>query len=129
MKLGLITIVVHDYDEAIDFFVNTLGFNLNKNVVITSKKRWVIVRPPQGDAGVLLAKATNPEQKAIVGNQAGGRVCFFLYVKNFDETYEKFLSRNVCFIETPRSETYGRVAVFLDLYGNKWDLIENTDGQ
>jgi len=125
MRLDLTTIVVHDYDEAIDFFVNTLGFKLHKDVMIKPEKRWVVVRPTRGDAGLLLAKAINVEQKAAVGNQTGGRVSFFLDVKNFDETYEKFLFRGVRFIGTPRSENYGKVAVFLDLYGNKWDLIES----
>ncbi len=126
MKLGLTTIVIHDYDEAIDFFVNILGFGLDKDVIVTPEKRWVVVRPTQGDAGLLLAKAINQEQKVVVGNQTGGRVGFFLHVKNFDEIYEKYLSRGVRFLERPRTESYGRVVVFLDLYGNKWDLIESS---
>jgi len=127
MKLGLTTIVTLDYDEAIDFFVNTLGFELHKDVAITPEKRWVVVRPAQSDAGLLLAKATNTEQKAAVGNQTGGRVSFFLYVNHFDKTYAELQSRGVRFIESPRDESYGRVVVFLDLYGNKWDLLESKN--
>lgn len=127
MKLGLATVVVRDYDEAIDFFVNTLGFELDKATTMTHEKRWVTVRPSHGGAGLLLAKAVTPEQKAAIGNQTGGRVSFFLYVSRFDETYAKLLSRNVRFIEPPRNESYGRVVVFLDLYGNKWDLLESKN--
>ena len=125
LTLGMITIVVDDYDVAISHYVNELGFTLIEDTVLTPEKRWVIVAP--GDAGgkILLAKAANEAQTAAIGNSTGGRVGFFLYTEDFNEIYELFRSRGIEFTETPRQESFGQVVVFRDKYGNKWDLIES----
>jgi len=122
--LGMITIVIDDYDAAISFYVNDLGFTLVEDTEITPEKRWVVVSPGKDGAKILLAKASNEEQKAAIGNSTGGRVGFFLYTTNFSETFQVFNSRGIEFIESPRQEAYGQVVVFKDKYGNKWDLIE-----
>ena len=125
MQLALVTFLVRDYDEAIAFFCGQLGFALVEDTVLSEDKRWVRVAP-KGAAGatLLLAKAATPEQDAAVGRQTGGRVGFFLNTDDFDVTYGVFLKNNVRFREAPRMEPYGKVAVFEDLYGNLWDLIE-----
>jgi catechol 2,3-dioxygenase-like lactoylglutathione lyase family enzyme len=127
MHLGLVTIVVTEYDPAIEFFVGTLGFELvEDHPDLTNDgrpKRWVVVRPPGAATGVLLARADGPDQAAVAGNQVAGRVGFFLHVDDFDETYQRLSTAGVQFTRPPRSESYGRVAVFLDVAGNKWDLI------
>ena len=127
MHLGLVTIVVTEYDPAIEFFVGTLGFELvEDHPDLTNDgrpKRWVVVRPPGAVTGVLLARADGPDQAAAVGNQVAGRVGFFLHVDDFDEAYQRMSAAGVQFTRPPRSELYGRVAVFLDCAGNKWDLI------
>ena len=125
MQLALVTFLVRDYDEAIAFFCGQLGFALVEDTVLSEDKRWVRVAP-KGAAGatLLLAKAATPEQDAAVGRQTGGRVGFFLNTDDFDATYDLFVNNNVCFCEAPRMEPYGKVAVFEDLYGNLWDLIE-----
>ena len=116
---------MREYDEAIAFFTGALRFTLSEDTSQGSGKRWVVVSPPgPGGASLLLAKAATLEQAAHVGNQAGGRVAFFLHTPDFDETYRYMKTKGVRFIEEPRSEPYGRVVVFLDLYGNKWDLIQ-----
>ena len=120
----MIAIVVDEYDSAISHYVNDLGFTLIENKEMTPEKRWVVVSPGQDGSKILLAKAANENQKAAIGNSTGGRVGFFLYTTNFSETYEAYKSRGIEFLETPRQETYGRVVVFKDKYGNKWDLIE-----
>lgn len=129
MQLALATFLVRDYDEAIAFFCGQLGFELIEDTVLSDEKRWVCVAP-QGAKGaggtLLLAKVSTPEQEAVVGRQTGGRVGFFLHTDDFDETYALFHKNNVHFCEEPRSEPYGKVVVFEDLYGNKWDLIEQT---
>ena len=121
------TIVVTEYDPAIEFFVGTLGFELvEDHPDLTNDgrpKRWVVVRPPGAVTGVLLARADGPDQAAAVGNQVAGRVGFFLHVDDFDEAYQRMSAAGVQFTRPPRSELYGRVAVFLDCAGNKWDLI------
>lgn len=122
-SLALTTLVVREYDEAIRFFCDQLGFQLAEDRELGDGKRWVVVRPSNG-AGLLLARAVNTEQASRVGNQTGGRVAFFLHTDDFDRDYHEMLQQGVQFFEEPRSENYGRVAVFLDLYGNKWDLLE-----
>ena len=120
----MIAIVVDDYDVAISHYVNDLGFTLIEDKVMSPEKRWVVVAPSTEGARILLAKAANDQQRAAIGNSTGGRVGFFMYTNSFTETYEKYSSRGIEFIESPRLEAYGQVVVFKDLYGNKWDLIE-----
>lgn len=124
MRLALITLVVRDYDEAIAYYCDTLGFTLKEDSIVTPEKRWVVVSPGEGCADILLAKAANGKQRAAIGNQTGGRVALFLHTDKFDQTYERMKQAGVDFVEAPRDEPYGRVVVFRDLYGNKWDLIE-----
>lgn len=123
--LGMITIVVDEYDRAIKHYVEDLGFTLIEDTELSPEKRWVVVAPSSEGAQILLAKAANPQQTAAVGNSTGGRVGYFLYTENFQQTYEEYLSRGIEFTETPRQEVFGQVVVFKDRYGNKWDLIEN----
>lgn len=123
--LGMIAIVVDDYDSAIAYYTNDLLFNLIEDRALTPEKRWVVIAPSTEGAKILLAKASNSQQKAAIGNSTGGRVGFFLYTDNFDETYQRYLARGIEFTELPRNETFGQVVVFKDKYGNKWDLIEN----
>ena len=124
--LGMIAIVVDDYDLAIAHYVNELGFSLIEDKIMSPEKRWVVVAPSKEGARILLAKAANEQQKAAIGNSTGGRVGFFLYTSNFLETYQSYKSKGVEFLEIPRQEKYGQVVVFKDRYGNKWDLIEAT---
>jgi catechol 2,3-dioxygenase-like lactoylglutathione lyase family enzyme len=125
--LGLVTIVVSEYDTAISFFVDALGFELVEDSPSVTNdgrpKRWVVVRPPGGATGLLLARADGDEQLAVVGRQIAGRVGFFLHVEDFDGAYARMTSAGVQFVRPPRSESFGRVAVFVDIAGNKWDLI------
>ena len=128
MHLDLIAVVVREYDPAIDFFTGALGFELvEDSPALTSgdgrPKRWVVVRPPGAATGLLLARADGERQAAAVGNQAGGRVGFFLRVEDFDAAYARMTSAGVEFVEPSRTEPYGRVAVFLDIAGNRWDLL------
>jgi len=128
VHLDLIAVVVREYDPAIDFFAGALGFELVEDspAVTTSggrPKRWVVVRPPGAATGLLLARADGEEQAAAVGNQVAGRVGFFLRVEDFDAAYERMTSAGVEFVSPPRTEPYGRVAVFLDIAGNRWDLL------
>lgn len=118
-------LVVRDYDEAIDFYVNKLKFRLIEDSVLSEEKRWVVVSPA-GNSGtnLLLAKASNHNQKASIGNQTGGRVFLFLHTDDFWRDYEFMRKADVDFIEEPREESYGTVVVFKDLYGNKWDMIQ-----
>ena len=125
--LGMIAIVVDDYDQAISHYVNDLGFALIEDKEMTPEKRWVVVAPSSDGARILLAKAATDAQKAAIGNSTGGRVGFFMYTTNFNETYNAYKSRGIEFIESPRQETYGQVVVFTDKYGNKWDLIEHNE--
>ena len=123
--LGGITVVVDDYDAAISYFTNSLGFDLIEDTDMGNGKRWVVIAPDrERGAHILLAHAVNGEQEASIGNQTGGRVSFFLYTDDFDRDYSRMLSAEVNFIEFPRDEEYGKVIVFKDLYGNKWDFIE-----
>ena len=123
--LGMIAIVIDDYDSAISHYVNDLGFSLIEDTELSPEKRWVVMAPSPTGAKILLAKASNDDQRAAIGNSTGGRVGFFLYTDNFAETYERYLANGIEFTETPRQETFGQVVVFKDKYGNKWDLIEN----
>ena len=127
-RLGLISLVVRDYDEAIRFYVDILGFELLQDLEVPEQsKRWVVVAP-QGGAGahILLARASNDQQAARIGDQTGGRVFLFLYTDNFQRDYNLFTSRAVVFVRKPRVFSYGTVAVFKDLYGNLWDLVQPT---
>ncbi len=127
VHLGLVAIVVREYDPAISFFVDVLGFELvEDSPSLTNEgrpKRWVVVRPPGAETGLLLARADGEDQAAFIGRQAAGRVGFFLHVEDFDAAYARMASRGVEFLTAPRTEPYGRVAVFLDISGNKWDLL------
>ncbi len=124
MTLTLATLVVHDYDEAVRFYVDKVGFTLVSDEPQSPTKRWVVVAPPDGGAGLLLAKADGPEQLAAVGNQTGGRVAFFLSTTDFTSTHARMVAAGVRFRETPRQEAYGWVCVWEDLYGTTWDLLE-----
>ena len=126
--IGHITLVVRDYDEAIAFYTEKLGFVVVEDRPLTPEKRWVLVAPRgQNSPSLLLARAATPEQATRIGNQAGGRVFLFLHTDNFAGDHQEMLARGVRFLEAPREEDYGTVAVFEDLYGNKWDLIENKE--
>ncbi|MDY7099776.1 MAG: VOC family protein [Actinomycetota bacterium] len=125
--LELVTIVVDDYDDAIRFFVDALGFELVEDSPATTNdgrpKRWVVVRPPGAHTGLLLARADGDTQAAAIGNQTGGRVGFFLRVEDFDRAHDRMVAAGVEFVSEPRAEPYGRVAVFTDIAGNRWDLL------
>lgn len=125
MRLSLIALLVHDYDEAIDFYVGKAGFTLVEDTDQGGGKRWVVVRPPGSDAGLLLARAAG-DQAARVGDQAGGRVMLFLETDDFARDHQRMAAAGVRFAEAPRHEPYGAVAVWEDLYGNRWDLIQPT---
>lgn len=125
-SLGLVALVVRDYDEALNFYVGTLGFSLVEDRPVPEQhKRWVVVAPP-GAAGahLLLARAVGDEQQAHIGNQTGGRVFLFLYTDDFWRDYEAYRSHGVVFVREPNEAEYGTVAVFRDLYGNLWDLVQ-----
>ena len=116
---------MHDYDEALAFFVDCLGFQLLEDTPLSPTKRWVVVAPDGArEAALLLARAVGPEQAAAVGRQGGGRVFLFLHTDDFARDHAAFQARGVRFVEAPREEVYGTVAVFEDLYGNRWDLIQ-----
>jgi catechol 2,3-dioxygenase-like lactoylglutathione lyase family enzyme len=128
-NLGCVALLVRDYDEALTFFVHSLGFTVIEDTVAKDRlgndKRWVLVSPP-GSRGtnLLLARASTPEEASRIGNQTGGRVFLFLHTDDFWHDYREMTARGVKFKEAPRQEAYGTVAVFEDLYGNKWDLLE-----
>ncbi|MDB4473694.1 VOC family protein [Opitutaceae bacterium] len=123
--IGAISLVIPDYENAIDFYVTTLGFTLVEDTDLGSGKRWVLVAPPGStEARLLLAKADSRSQAGAIGNQTGGRVFLFLNTDDFARDHAAFLHRGVQFLESPRNEPYGTVAVFQDPFGNKWDLIE-----
>jgi catechol 2,3-dioxygenase-like lactoylglutathione lyase family enzyme len=126
-RLAHIAIVVNDYDEAIKFYTEKLHFDLVEDTQLSETKRWVLVRPKGGDSCcLLLAKAANEEQLSRVGNQTGGRVFLFLHTDNFERDYQNLLDHQIEIVRQPQREEYGTVAVFKDLYGNLWDLIEPT---
>ncbi len=124
-NIARIALVVNDYNEAIEFYTHKLGFVLLEDTVLSETKRWVVVSP-QGscECALLLAKASTEEQQARVGNQTGGRVFLFLYTDNFKRDYQNLIDQKVKIVREPTLEEYGKVAVFADLYGNLWDLIE-----
>jgi catechol 2,3-dioxygenase-like lactoylglutathione lyase family enzyme len=122
-KIAQISLLVRDYDEAIAFYVDMLGFELVEDSHRGDAKRWVVVRPNGGETALLLARAIGTEQEALVGRQMGGRVGFFLHTDDFGRDYAAMKMKGVIFHEEPRTEPYGRVAVFSDLYGNRWDLL------
>ena len=120
-----IALVVEDYDDAIEFYTQKLKFDLVEDTKLDELKRWVLVRPPNAkECCLLLAKAANDEQKTSIGNQTGGRVFLFLYTDDFWRDYENMTQVGINFVRPPKEEVYGTVAVFEDLYGNKWDLLE-----
>ena len=129
MRIAHVALVVRDYDEAIAWFTQKLGFRLVEDTRLSETKRWVLVAP-SGDSAtsLLLARGASPEQQATIGNQTGGRVGFFLQTDDFHRDHRAFLARGVEFIESPREEEYGTVAVFRDFCGNKWDLIQYRAG-
>ncbi len=129
-SLALVALVVRDYDEAIAFYVGTLGFELVEDTYQPEQdKRWVVVKPRgDGNAALLLARASTPQQEEFVGDQAGGRVFLFLATDDFRRDYEAYRARGVEFVREPKTAEYGTVAVFRDLYGNLWDLVEFTKG-
>jgi catechol 2,3-dioxygenase-like lactoylglutathione lyase family enzyme len=124
--LALVAVVVHDYDDAIDFYVNKLGFTLREDKPVPEQnKRWVVVAPPGStECAVLLARAASPVQTAAVGNQTGGRVFLFLATDDFQRDYQRYLAAGVEFVRPPAEQPYGTVAVFKDLCGNLWDLVQ-----
>jgi len=124
-SIGLVSLLVREYDEALDFFVGKLGFVLLEDrPVPEQRKRWVVVRPPgASESRLLLARASTPEQEACIGNQAGGRVFLFIETDDFWRDYAAWRTRGIEFVRPPREEPYGTVAVFRDLYGNLWDLL------
>ena len=127
MRIDLVAIVVEDYDRAIEFFTGALGFELVEDSPSLTNdgrpKRWVVVRPPGAETGLLLARADGADQAAVVGRQAAGRVGFFLRVDDFEATCQRLAGAGVEFARPPRTQPYGRVAVFIDIAGNHWDLI------
>ncbi|ASW55556.1 VOC family protein [Plantactinospora sp. KBS50] len=133
MQIDLVALIVREYDPAIAFFTGVLGFDLIEDVPSLTTdgrpKRWVVVRPPGAQTGLLLARADGRQQAAAVGDQAAGRVGFFLRVDDFDAAYRRMTDAGVTFVREPRTEPYGRVAVFLDIAGNRWDLLGQPPGR
>jgi catechol 2,3-dioxygenase-like lactoylglutathione lyase family enzyme len=125
-SLALVSLVVRDYDEALAFFVGKLGFELVEDRFVPEQsKRWVVVSPPGAvESRLLLARASNPEQASRIGAQTGGRVFLFLYTDDFRRDYERYRAQGIEFVRGPSEETYGTVAVFRDLYGNQWDIVQ-----
>jgi catechol 2,3-dioxygenase-like lactoylglutathione lyase family enzyme len=127
MRVDLVTIVVDEYDPAVTFFTDVLGFDLVEDSPSLTNdgrpKRWVVVRPPGAETGILLARADGDHQAAVVGQQTAGRVGFFLRVDDFDRAYARMTAAGVTFLTVPRTEAYGQVVVFLDIAGNRWDLL------
>ena len=125
--MSLVAIVVEEYDPAIEFFVDVVGFELVEDSPSVTNdgrpKRWVVVRPPGAETGVLLARADGDDQSAVIGKQTAGRVGFFLRVDDFESTYARMAAAGVEFVSLPRAEPYGRVVVFVDIAGNRWDLL------
>ncbi len=127
-RIAHIALLVEDYDEAIQFYTKKLNFTLVEDTVLSETKRWVLIAPSaSAECCLLLAKAANEEQSSRVGNQTGGRVFLFLHTDNFQRDYQNLQNNNIKIVREPVVETWGRVAVFEDLYGNLWDLIENSN--
>ena len=124
-QLAMLSLVVRDYDEALSFYVGKLGFELLEDTPVPEQnKRWVVVAPPGSSTRLLLARAANDEQTCCIGNQTGGRVFLFLHTDDFQRDYQRYRDQGIEFVRGPVNESYGTVAVFRDLYGNLWDLIE-----
>ena len=125
-SLGLVALVVRDYDEALAFYVGVLGFTLIEDSYVPAQdKRWVVVAPPgSGESRLLLARAVGEEQSSRIGNQTGGRVFLFLYTDDFWRDFRAYQAKGVVFVREPKQESYGIVAVFKDVYGNQWDLLQ-----
>ncbi|WBB91469.1 VOC family protein [Verrucosispora sp. WMMC514] len=127
VQIDVVALIVNDYDSAIAFFTDVLGFDLVEDSPSLTNdgrpKRWVVVRPPGAQTGILLARADGEHQRAAVGNQVAGRVGFFLRVDDFDAAYRRMTEAGVTFVREPRTEPYGRIAVFVDIAGNRWDLL------
>ena len=124
-RIAYITLMVDDYDKAIDFYIGKMNFKLIEDTTLSEKKRWVLVKPiGSGDCCLLLAKASNEQQISMIGNQTGGRVFLFLHTDNFKRDYQNLLNKGIKIVREPIEEKYGTVAVFQDIYGNNWDLIE-----
>jgi catechol 2,3-dioxygenase-like lactoylglutathione lyase family enzyme len=125
-SIGHVAVVVREYDEAIDFYVGKLGFRLVEDTYVPAQdKRWVVVAPPGSDeSSILLARAVGAEQSSRIGNQTGGRVFLFLFTDDFWRDFETYTSKGIVFVREPKDEPYGTVAVFQDLYGNLWDLVQ-----
>ncbi len=128
MKLAAVTYLVRDYDEAIAWFLRCLNFELLEDTKLPDAKRWVRIAPPNAGTCLLLARADTDAQHDAIGKAAGGRVAFFLFTDDFATKHARMIEAGVHFLEQPRDEVYGTVAVFTDLYGNKWDLIEPMSG-
>jgi catechol 2,3-dioxygenase-like lactoylglutathione lyase family enzyme len=129
LSIGQVALVVRDYEEAIRFYVDALGFDLIEDTDLGKGKRWVVVEPPgAGGASLVLALATTDSQRARIGNQTGGRVFLFIFTDDFVSEHDRLRAAGVSFVEPPRHEPYGTVAVFEDLYGNRWDLIQRSTG-
>lgn len=126
-RIGAITLVVRTYGEAIAWYRDCAGFRLVADTPLAPGKRWVLMSPGDGGTDILLAEAATPEQESAIGRQAGGRVFLFLHTPDFEADHARMKSAGVRFLEEPRHETYGTVAVFEDLYGNRWDLIQVAD--
>lgn len=132
-RIGYISLVVRDYDEAVSYFTEKLGFALIEDSASKDRdgqpKRWILIAPP-GSSGtqILLARASTPDEESHIGNQTGGRVFLFLHTDDFWRDYQTMISRGIKFVREPKEEPYGTVAVFEDLYGNKWDLLQSKPG-
>jgi catechol 2,3-dioxygenase-like lactoylglutathione lyase family enzyme len=123
-QLFQLSLLVHDYDEAIDFYTQKLKFDLLEDTILSIEKRWVRIAPKGSEMSLLLAKASNDEQKKHVGNQTGGRVFLFLHTDNLDRDCQNLIEQEIKIVRMPSEEVFGKVLVFADLYGNLWDLIE-----
>ncbi len=127
-RIAHIALVVRDYDEAIDFYTRKLDFKVIEDTILSDTKRWVLIAPPGAkECCLLLARAANEQQEASIGKQSGGRVFLFLFTDNFQRDYTRMQERGVRFVRPPQEESYGTVAVFEDLYGNLWDLLQPND--
>jgi len=126
-ELAAVSVLVRDYEEAIAWYTGVLGFQLREDTALGAGRRWVVVAPADRGTALVLARAEGPEQLAAVGRQAGGRVWLFLATSDFAADHRAMRSRGVTFLEEPRHEAYGTVAVFVDLYGNRWDLVERRE--
>lgn len=128
-QLAMVSLLVQDYDEAIDFYTRKLGFQLLEDSRISDSKRWVVIAPPGSSCSLLLAKAASAEQKKAIGQQTGGRVFLFLHTDDLERDHQRLLKEQVQVIREPAEEVYGKVLVFKDLYGNLWDLIQPVPAQ